>query len=821
MTTEMILLEGPTVVYAYNPLDRRDRKVFRAVGNQSIREMRPKTTQPLVIMWNGNYILPVDEEYIPRHGDHLVYMHLPLGGGNTSQSILGAILIVVGIVIDVVSYGSGGNYFIAAGLGLLVSGLTPIPKVNNPLQSSESASPTYNVSITGNQARIGQSIPVLYGRHIILPDFAAQPYVEYDANGDQYYFAIMCLGQLAPNKFTVESIQIADTDLSHFINVQYKIGNAFLPPDYPVLGPFGTPYGLADPAVVSNTAVANNTMTFGTVIGPFSVCGPGLKARYIGIDIACPKGLYYANDSGGLNPITVSWQTEYRSIDDNNIPIGPWALLGSGYLTAANSTPIRRSYKYPVPEGRYEIRMARLQAEHTDSRYGDELAWIGLRAYLTVAAPMDTTAQYLQLKIKADSQLSGLSQRQVSVILQRWLPTWSPSTGWSDPVYTRSPAWAAVDVIRNTDYGGRAPDDRIDLLTFYQLAQVYAARNDYCDIVFDTRKDLWSSLQAVLSTGRTHPLMRGNVFTAVRDGQLDLPVALFNMRNIRAGSFKMAFHMVTDDTTDGIETSFFSSETWSTDYVREPLPGIEESTNPTSIALVGISTKAQATRETLYMVADAAYRRTTITFDTELEGYLPAYGDLISVAHDVPSWGQSGEFERWDGTVAQTTEDVTFTDGVSNYVVFVDRYGDPQGPFLVTPGPTQRTLHFVDPIDVDAIYVDTARERTRYAFGPGSSYAMLCKITGIQPGDNNLVTIAATLEDNRVHAADGALLPTTPGDGGTGTVPGGGRVAKYTADGLPAYDAASDAQRNADGFYAADDGTIGIAHDPGYVYGST
>jgi len=819
---ELILLEGPTVVYAYNALDRRDRKVFRAVGNQSIRELRPKTSQPLVILWNGNYVLPEDEDYIPRNGDHLVYMHLPLGGGNVSQEILGVILIVVGIVIDVYTGGTGGNYFIAAGLGLLVSGLVPVPKSpNNQLQNSQSASPTYNVSIAGNQARIGQSIPVVYGRHILLPDFAAQPYVEYDSNGDQYYFAIMCLGQMRPSTFTIESIQIADTDLSHFVDVQYKVGNQFIPPDFPLAGPFAAPYGLANPAVVSNTAVANNTMVYGTLIGPFSVCGPGLQAQYIGVDIACPKGLYHANDSGGLDPVTVHWIVEYRLIDDNNLPVGIWGLLDSQSLTAANATPIRRSFKYLVTPGRYEVRVSRLEAENTDSRYGMQLSWIGLRAYLTIAAPMELTAQYLHLKIKADSQLSGLSQRQVSVIIQRWLPTWNPSTGWSAPVYTRSPIWAAVDVMRNSDYGGTVSDDRIDLPTFYQLSQIAAARQDYCDVVFDTRTVLWSALQIVLATCRAHPLMRGSVFTAVRDGLQNLPVALFNMRNIKAGSFKISFNMVNEDTTDGIETAFFNSQTWSTAYIRKPLPGYTESVNPTSVTLVGISNEVQAERETLYMIADASYRRTSITFETELEGYLPAFGDLISVAHDVPSWGQSGEFERWDGVIAQTTEDLQFGAG-SNYVTFIDQYGDPQGPYQVTPGPTERTMRFIDYVAIDKIYIGTDRERTRYAFGAGSTYSTVCKITGIVPSDANVVSIKATLEDNRVHSADNALLPGTSsgGTGGTGggTIPGAGRVAIYTVDGLPNYDAASDAQHAVNGFYANDSGTVGTSSDPGYVY---
>lgn len=825
---DLIQMVGPIVVHSFNPYDVRDRKVFQAEGGLSIRQMRPDTTRPLVIMWNGNYVLPEDEDYVPQGGEQLLYLALPLGGGNGSQAILGAILIVVGIVIDVVTFGTLGNYFIAAGIGLLISGLAPTPKTAG-LQNSLAASPTYNISVSGNQARIGQSIPVLYGRHILLPDFAAQPYIEYDSAGDQYYFAIMCLGQLTAGQYTLESIQIDDTDLSHFVDVSTMLGNVFLSPNDPLFGPGLPPTGLVDPTVVTNTAVADNVLAYDSVVGPFAICGPGLVARYIGIDIICAKGLYYANDSGGLDAVTVHWMVEARPIDDYNSPIGPWSLLGTESLTGANSTPIRRSFKYGVPVvGRYEVRVHRLEAEQTDSRYGDEVQWTGLRAYLAMTAQMEPTATYLQLKIKADSQLSGLSQRQISVTIQRWLPTWNPDTGWSAPVYTRNPAWEAVDVLRNTDYGPAVPDSRLDLASYYQLSRTCNVRGDTCNIVFDTRITPWAAQQSILATCRARPIMRGSVFTVVRDEEQDLPVAMFTMRNISKGSFKMGFTMVNEDTTDGIEMEFFNEQTWNTDYVRFPLPGFTESIDPSSISVTGITSKIQAQRETLYMVSDVAYRRTSITFDTELEGYLPAFGDLIAVSHDVPSWGMSGEFDQWDGTTARCTEDIVWAVG-PNYVMLINKQGDPVGPVLVTQGIGVRTMLFPSGYET-SINIDTDYDRTRYAFGPATSYAKMCRIINILPGETT-VSITAVVEDNRVHDADAAYLPATPGDpdggtgtggsggGGTGTIPGGGRVAKYTADGLPTYDAASDAQRAANGFYANDDGTVGTTHDTGYVYG--
>ena len=77
--------------------------------------------------------------------------------------------------------------------------------------------------------------------------------------------------------------------------------------------------------------------------------------------------------------------------------------------------------------------------------------------------------------------------------------------------------------------------------------------------------------------------------------------------------------------------------------------------------MMGISTLAHAQREASYIVADAAYRRSIIRFVTEMEGYLPAFGDLIAVSHDITGWGRSGEIENWANPVARCSEELDST----------------------------------------------------------------------------------------------------------------------------------------------------------------
>lgn len=306
--------------------------------------------------------------------------------------------------------------------------------------------------------------------------------------------------------------------------------------------------------------------------------------------------------------------------------------------------------------------------------------------------------------------------------------------------------------------------------------------------------------------------MRGSVFTFVRDSQQELPVALFSMRNIKRGSFSIDYALVNEDTADGLELQFFNADKWASDYVRVPVPGVVESINPSSASLMGISNIEQATREALYTVADAAFRRCSVSFITEAEGYLPAYGDLIAVSHDITGWGMSGDIENWNATTATaiSTEEILWTVG-DHYAVLVDKFGDVHGPYKVVPGATARSMLFLEVPTGFEIYTRTERERTRFSMGPANTYAKLCRVASISPSVGDTVQIKAVVEDNRVHSADLAYLGGPP--------VGPGRIARYAPDGVPNYNSATELQHASYGFYSTEDRKVGIAEDEGYVYG--
>jgi len=76
--------------------------------------------------------------------------------------------------------------------------------------NTPSPSQVYGIAPPKNTARLGEPIPVAYGSVLTLPDYAAQPYTEYE-NNEQYLKALLCIGQ---GDYDVHAMLVGDSDSS-------------------------------------------------------------------------------------------------------------------------------------------------------------------------------------------------------------------------------------------------------------------------------------------------------------------------------------------------------------------------------------------------------------------------------------------------------------------------------------------------------------------------------------------------------------------------------------------------------------------------------
>lgn len=696
-------------------------------------------------------------------GDIVTVIRWPMGGGGGGGGGKNPLRTVLTIAVLVASIYLGPMAAVAMGYtatgtaaamataaiamvgSVLVNTVVPAPKPSIPSMSwggsgaIPAASPTYSLQAQGNQARLGQPIPVIYGRHLIYPDLACEPYQDY-VNGEQFLYQLHVIGQ---GEYEIGQIRIEDTPISSFEEVQTEI----VPP--------GGKVTLFDPDVITAAEVAGQELVAPNLVasgddgfvGPFTANPVDTSAGALGIDVVMPRGLYYANDGGSLDSRTVQWRVDARPIDENGDPLAEWSVLGNESRTAATNSAIRLSYRYAVTPGRYEVRLKRLDNKDTAERAGHEIRWAALRAYL-VGQPDFGAVTLLAVKMRATDNLSQRSSRMINVIATRKLPVWSETGGWSAPQPTRSIAWAFADACK-AQYGGKLADIRIDLKALLALDAVWTVRGDSFDAVFDTSMTVWEALTRIARCGRAVPIQQGGIVRIIRDQPQTIPVAMFGPRNIVKGSFKIKYVMPGEDTADAVTVEYFSSRTWKPDEITAKLPD-SQGDNPAKVNLFGCTVKDHAQREGLYIAANNRYRRRLVTFRTELEGMIPTYGDLVAITHDMPRWGQGGEVIGHQGDVLALSEPLEWAENGNHYIALRRRDGGLAGPFGVQAVPGDPTLvRVLDPLTVTP-YVGGSEERTYFSFGPGQAWTQSARVLGIRPRGGQ-VEISAVAEDPRVH----------------------------------------------------------------------
>jgi len=745
-----------TVVYANNPFDHaRDRKVVQVRRHRRLDKLAPATALPFVCILNGEPILRANKGWqrTVKDGDVVAFIQLPQGGGGSNPL---KVILMVGLAVFA-PYAAGvlapslgimsemGMMLLQSAIGFvgnaLINALIPQSRApsSHAAQSSAAASPTYNLAAQGNSARIGESIPVLYGKHLIYPDFAAEPYTEYAGN-EQYLYQLFCVGQ---GEYAITDLKIEDTAITSFAEVSYEV---IVPGGKVTLFPSN---------VITATEVSGQELLTSVAVGPFIANPATTKTNAIAFDIVAPRGLFYANDDGGLDPISATFKVEARTVDDYGAPTGTWATLGTETMRAATATAQRKSYRYTVTAARYEVKVTRLDTKSTDSRYGHEIDWVALRAYIPDAQEYgDLTL--IAVRMRATNNISSQSARRINCIAQRKLPVWNGST-WSANTETRSIVWAFVDALRAT-YGGKISDSRIDLAQMLALDAVLDARGDRFDGVFDQKQVLWEVLTLIARAGRAKPYMQGGIYHIARDGAASMPVALFNQRNIVRNSLKVEYLLPSDETADSVVVTYFDEVRQKPLEIHATLPGFSAD-NPYPVSLFGVTSAAHAWREGITMAASNRLRRQVISFTTEMEGFIPTFGDLIAISHDRMQRNVSGDVLDYNaGTQVLTlSEPVTFDAG-TYYFGFKKRDGSFSGPWEAVAGADDYHPVLVASLDFTPD-TDYSREKTSFTFGKGEEYRKLARVLGVRPRSAHQVEISCINEDPAVHLADTGTMP--------------------------------------------------------------
>lgn len=751
--------ESHTVIWLNNPFDLNDVSKYDVKQSLTIRQWLDRhggderlNYMPTVCVYDGHELLR--SEYNQLIEKPVWFIRLPAGGDSGSNPIAAIAMIAMSVYVPGMVAGWGGVFagttpgslsfigamtagVIAAGGAAIIYSVIPPSKDNTQVTQ---ASPTYSLGAQGNSARLRAPIPVNYGRMRIYPDFAANPYSEFESN-EQYLYQLFCIGQ---GQNRISNIRLDNTSIENFAEVTTEI----IPPMGKVT--------LFHTAVVTAPEAGGQDMTDPITLGPYTINDAGTEISRVACDIVFPGGLIGVDkDSGDEYSVWVRIHLWVEPIDDAGVVSGPAITVFYSSIWDETRTAIRRTLALDVPANRYQMTIQRTTDRGDDNEVRN-LQLGSMKGYLVDDNEYgDVTL--LAMRVRATANLSDAASRLVNVLNERLIPVWSPDNGWTTPTITRNPSWAFADAARSR-YGGDFSDSDIDLNGLHYLAGLFDARGDYFDGRFDTEQSLWDGLGKIGQVCRSGPVRQGNLLRLIRDQHIDTPSQLFGMANM--SEFSMDFVMHDDQTADSVKITFWDEQR---DYAETTvlcqLPD-DTADSPKDVTLFGCTQYQQAWREGIYLAASNRERRQLVSWKTGMEGHIPTFGDLVWVNHDLLGVG-----EQFGGTVAAVAGDVVTLSrdvalaGAGWYILIRDRMGEPSEPIPCE----QVTDHSVRLLDtLPYIEEDPEKEPSHFVIGKGENHVYPVKVTAITPEDIDNVSIAGCIESEFVHTADQGQLPPPP-----------------------------------------------------------
>ncbi|MEQ4616720.1 MAG: host specificity factor TipJ family phage tail protein, partial [Corticimicrobacter sp.] len=284
---------------------------------------------------------------------------------------------------------------------------------------------------------------------------------------------------------------------------------------------------------------------------------------------------------------------------------------------------------------------------------------------------------------------------------------------------------------------------------------------------FDTATTLWDALTRIARVGRAMPMYYAGVIDFIRNEPKSVKTQMYTPGNIVTSTFSIDYAFPQHDSPDHVIVEFTNEETWQPDEVVCALPDSLKM-RPFRLQLPGVTNREQAWREGISLAAQNRDQRRFVSFQTELEGMIPRYADLVEISHDVPKWGLSGVVESYDPDAKKLvmSEPLEWWAGENHYINLRRRDGSPDGPYRVVAGSHDREIVIVDNIDGYSVYISNGQgeDSTQYQFGPGERRALLAQVVSATPDEEGRVAIEFVNYAPSVHSAEhgGVVPPPTP-----------------------------------------------------------
>ena len=308
------------------------RNPFDPLGSREIRELAPGVTvgeavRELAPTEDADYTAAVNGQVIDLEqwadtplaaGDSLSFAATPRGGGGGGKDPLRTVAMLAVVVaapmaaaalVPATIAGSAalaGAVETALSVGFTAGGMALVNNAmpaqqggfdqTTPSRDNFESSKTYGWRTGANSIEVGGALPVLIGRHRVVPPLISR-YVE--TRGDKQY--INMLFAVAGHELdAIHSIRLEGEPLSNLeeVSVETRLGGIDQAP---------VPYFDAIRHDVAQQSKLSTDWLTRTTSGDVDRLGIALQA---------PQGLWYARDDGGLGQISVDIVAEYRAVGD-------------------------------------------------------------------------------------------------------------------------------------------------------------------------------------------------------------------------------------------------------------------------------------------------------------------------------------------------------------------------------------------------------------------------------------------------------------------------------------------------------------------------
>lgn len=709
---------------------------------------------------HDEYIRSDSHDRIVKSGDVVTIRVIPSGGGGGKNPLRTIMLIVVVAAAAYVSGGAlgtgAGTWFgvgttsaALAGAAVSVVGLLAVnalfppaaPDMGTLRGGLDSESQIYSISGSRNSVSPYGVRPQVLGKHRFTPPYGATPYTE--LVGDDQYLRLLFDCGYGP--LTITDLKIGETAIDLFDDIEYQIKE-------------GTTSDVA-PTLYTNDIYEESLSINVTQVGGAQTRTTQIDADEISVDISL-QGLVQFNDDGSKTARTVDILVQYAPVGSPSWNPSLWNTAGTFSITEGRPTAIRRSMKWSVITGQYDVRLIRLTGDSDDPKILDDSYWTVLRTIKNIT-PINLTAKPAQvaIRIKATEQLNGIIDQFNAVFQLRCLDWNSGTSTWIEGE-TSNPASIFRYVLQGAANHRPYPDSLIDL-TSLQNWHVFCVANGFTfNHVKDYRSSIWDTLNAVCSAGRASITRIDGRIGVVYDYLQTVPVQHFTPRNSWDFSAKKNF--------------FTPIHAWKVQFINENEGWREDerivyddgytSANATkfeTMSLVGATNSDLAWKHGRYHIASLRLRPESYSFNVDVEYLVCVRGDLVKISHDVLLVGLgSGRVKSITtnaGYIETITTDEIFTMEAPNYYSFRARQSS--GASVLIPVNTiagdTNTLTLTIPV----LIANGPAVGDLVMFGESGSESIDCIIKSIEPSSDLTAMLTCVDLASAIYSSDTGTIP--------------------------------------------------------------